>query len=115
MTIRRWPHADRAIGSLIMATSEDTPNARALLAFRRRLNAFFGDPRAIAYAAALTGGAAPPTTTEKVLDSRLEDVVTRLGLGPTGAGLSLRKSLTMHDGRVVAMVGDGTPLAADEH
>jgi hypothetical protein len=98
-----------------MATSADTPHAKAVLAFRRRLNAFFGDPRAIAYAAALTKGAAAPTTTEKVLDLRLEDVLTRLGFGPTNGTLRLRKSLTMHDGRVVAMVGDGTPLAAEEH
>ena len=46
--------------------------------------------------------------------SRLHQRFVRLASGPAGQAFSLRKSVTLRDGRVVALTGDATPLGADE-
>jgi hypothetical protein len=76
--------------------------------FRRRVDAFFGAPQAMEYAAAA------PATTDDGLASKLGDVLSRLGAEPADDAFGLRKSLILHDGRVVSMTGDATPLGADE-
>jgi hypothetical protein len=86
----------------------------ALAAFRRRVDAFFGDPRAAELVTARAVGAVTaPTTAKAALGARLGDVVGRLDA--ERGELQLRKSFTLHDGRVVAMSGDSEPLdpAAD--
>ena len=96
-----------------MTTPAPQPPSRALQAFRRRLDAFFGDPRAAGYAAAL---ATPTrrTATDRALAAHVGATLTRLDTRPAGPALRLRKRLTMHDGRLVAMTGDASPLGADE-
>jgi len=86
-----------------------------MTAFRARINAFFGDPRAAEFAANLPPPSPrPATTATAALRARLDQVLTRLGAAPPGEVLRLRKSLTMHDGRIVAMTGDRSPLGPDE-
>ena len=98
-----------------MMESEDAPATRELLAFRRRVDALFGSPHATAYVETLPSQVvAPPRTPDEVLSSRLEDALARLGAEPAEGVLHLRKSVTLHDGRVVSMVGDATPLGADD-
>ena len=95
--------------------SEQSP-AQLLSDLRRRADAFFGDPRAAALVAAVDPPApAPAATAAEALNSRVADTLRRLGipLGPT-AGFELRKSITMHDGRVVAMTGEPEPLGPNE-
>ena len=87
------------------ALEPDNP-ARALSAFRRRLDGLFGDPRT----AGLVRDAA-----EDGPSSRLHQRFVRLASGPAGQAFTLRKSLTLRDGRVVALTGDATPLGADEY
>jgi hypothetical protein len=81
-----------------MPTAQTSSPTRALASFRRRVDAFFGDPGAISLAAEHKSRAAPPPT--------------RSAVAPKGFKLS--KSLTLHDGRVVAISGDASPLGADE-
>jgi hypothetical protein len=82
---------------------------------RRRLDAFFGHPRAAEFATTLRPPLPrPPTTAAAALRSRLDEVLTRLGVVPAGDVLRLRKSLTLHDGQVVAMTGDSVPIGPDE-
>jgi hypothetical protein len=84
-----------------------------MVTFRRRIDTFFGDPRTAALAADLPPlSPRPPTTAASALRGRLDDVLSRLGIEPAAATLRLRKSVTMHEGRVVALTGDATPLAA---
>jgi hypothetical protein len=85
-----------------------------LAAFRRRVDTFFGDPRAADLVTARDVGAVmAPATATAALGARLGDVLERLDA--ERGGLQLRKSFTLHDGRVVAMSGDAEPLvpAAD--
>ena len=86
---------------------------RSMAAFRRRIDTFFGDPRTAELAAGLRPPSPrPPTTAPAALRAQLEDVLSRLGIEPAAVTLRLRKSVTMHDGRVVALTGDATPLGA---
>ena len=76
--------------------------AKSMVAFRRRINAFFGHPRAAEFAATLDPPSPrPPTTAAAAMRVRLDQVLSRLRAVPTGERLRLRTSLTMHDGRVV--------------
>jgi hypothetical protein len=88
-----------------MNALEPANPARALAAFRRRLDGFFGDPRT----AGLVRDAA-----EDGPSSRLHQRFVRLASGPAGQAFTLRKSLALRDGRVVAVTGDATPLGADD-
>jgi hypothetical protein len=86
---------------------------RSMAAFRRRIDTFFGDPRTAGLAADLPSlSPRAPTTAASALRGRLDDVLSRLGIEPAGGTLRLRKSVTMHEGTVVALTGDATPLGA---
>jgi len=88
---------------------------RSVNEVRRRINAFFGHPRAVEFAAALDPPSPrPAATAAAALGRRLDDTLTRLGVPPSAESFRLRKSLTLHDGQVVAMTGDHAPLLADE-
>jgi hypothetical protein len=94
-----------------MTMPRGTPSGPSMTAFRRRLNAFFGHPRAPEFVATLDPPAPRPATTASgALAARLEHTMTRLGASPAGQGFRLRKSLTMHDGEIVAMTGDFSVL-----
>jgi hypothetical protein len=98
-----------------MSTPRGSGVDRSLVAFRRRINAFFGHPRAVEFAANLDPPSPrPPATAAAALGSRLDDALTRLGVPPSAERFRLRKSLIMHDGQVVAMTGDHAPLQADD-
>jgi hypothetical protein len=89
--------------------------ANQSITFRRRMDAFFGHPRAAEFAANLRPPSPrPPTTAAAALRARLSDALSRLGVAASGERLRLRKSLTLHDGQVVAMTGDRSPLGRDE-
>jgi hypothetical protein len=99
-----------------MSVPSDQAPSRLLRDFRQRADAYFGDPRAGEMVSELEPPSPPPAATAAdALDASLGDALRRLGipLGPK-ARLQLRKSLTMHDGRVVAMTGDTTPIGPDE-
>jgi hypothetical protein len=84
-----------------------------MIAFRRRVNAFFEHPRAPEFAARLRPPEPrPATTAEAALAARLDQTMARLGVPPIGPAFRLRKSITMHDGRIVAMTGDFAALPA---
>jgi hypothetical protein len=86
-----------------------------MTAFRKRLNAFFGHPRAPQFVAALEPPSPrPATTASAALAARLEQTLTRLGAAPGERPFRLRKSLTMHDGQIVAMTGDFSALQPGE-
>jgi hypothetical protein len=89
--------------------------AQSLRAFRQRIDAFFRDPRAtlLVNGSSTPPRPAPPTNADGVLRSPLADTLRRLGFVPA-ARPRLRRSLTMHDGRVVAITGGAGALAADE-
>jgi hypothetical protein len=92
------------------------PSGPSMVAFRRRLNAFFGHPQAPAFVAALDPPAPRPATTASgALGARLEHTMTRLGASPAGQTFRLRKSLTMHDGQIVAMTGDFAALQPSQN
>ncbi len=98
-----------------MSDGQSSTQSGAMAAFRRRVDAFFGDPRAAALVAAPAAGAVrAPATTKAALGSRLGDVLGRLDPTAADGELQLRKSFTLHDGRVVAMTGDATPLGPPE-
>jgi len=89
------------------------PSGPSMTAFRRRINAFFGHPRAPEFAAELAPPSPrPATTASAALAARLDHTMARLGASPAGEQFRLRKSLTMHDGAVVAMSGDFSALRA---
>jgi hypothetical protein len=63
-----------------------------------------------------TGGgsaAVHDITADDAFASQLGVALARLG-APLSKGLRLRNSLTLHDGVVVSLAGDATPLGADE-
>jgi hypothetical protein len=98
----------------IMTVSERLA-ADQSVAFRRRLNTFFGDPRTPELAARLDPPSPrPPATAAAALGARLGDVLTRLGTATPIDRFRLRKSMTMHDGKVVAMTGDPSPVGSNE-
>jgi hypothetical protein len=85
--------------------------ADALAAFRLRADTFFGHARVAELTAGSRGlAASAPKTATDALGARLRDVLRRLDGEDGEEELELRKSLTLHDGRVVAMTGDATPL-----
>jgi hypothetical protein len=91
------------------------PSGPSMSAFRKRVNAFFTHPRTPEFVAKLEPPAPrPPTSASKALAARLDQTMTRLGASPAGQTFRLRKSLTMHDGRVVAMSGDFSALQPSE-
>jgi hypothetical protein len=99
-----------------VTSRQQAPHARALRGFRRRVDAFFGSAHVADLAtAAVPLATLPPSTTKGALTSRLADVLARLETEPASEVFTLRKSLTMHDGRLVSVTGDSTPLAADEN
>jgi hypothetical protein len=87
------------------AKSFTTNPTQALAAFRRRADAFFGDTRAreLTTATLAPNAMRAPATTKDALGSRLRDVLRRLDDETADEQLELRKSLTLHDGRVVAI------------
>jgi hypothetical protein len=97
-----------------MSAPEKSVAAQSV-AFRRRLNAFFADPRAAELVARLDPPSPrPPTTAAAALGARLGEVLSRLGVATPVDRFRLRKSVTMHDGRVVAVAGDPSPLEPNE-
>jgi hypothetical protein len=98
-----------------MTMPQGAPSGPSMVAFRRRLNAFFGDPRAPEFVATLDPPAPRPATTASgALAAGLAQTMTRLGASPGGQTFRLRKSLTMHDGQIIAMTGDFSPLRPTE-
>lgn len=105
-----------------VATSASSAADRSRAAFRQRIDTFFGHPLAAKFRANLGSPSPRPlATAAQVLDDRLGQILTRLGVSTAGprpadetSGFSLSKSITMHDGRVVAMTGDTAPLGADD-
>ncbi len=90
--------------------------ARSMASFRRRVDAFFADPRIAGFAADLQPPSPrPASTAADALNSRLAQTLARLGTPIAGDSLQLRKSLTMHDGRIVAMTGDSSAHEPDEN
>ncbi len=89
-----------------MSAPQSSMPTAAIAAFRRRVDAFFADPRVPDRATAAE---------QDVPASPLGDVLARLGGTAATGEFSLRKSFTLHDGRVVSMTGDDTPLGADEN
>jgi hypothetical protein len=86
-----------------------------MVAFRRRINAFFADPRTAGLSADLRPPSPrPASTTANALNSRLAQTMARLGMPAAPESLRLRKSLTVHDGRVVAITGDSSALEPGE-
>jgi len=80
--------------------------------FRRRIDAFFGDPRTAQLADRLGPPPAPrpPTTAAAAIRSPLRNTLTRLGFPSDDNAISLDKSLTMHGGSIIAVTGDATPM-----
>jgi hypothetical protein len=98
-----------------MTVPREVPAEPSMTAFRKRLNAFFGHPRAAEFVATLVPPSPrPATTASAALAGRLEQTMLRLGVLPSGQTLRLRKSLTMHDGQIVAMTGDFSALQPGE-
>jgi hypothetical protein len=87
---------------------------QSLRAFRKRMDAFFRDERAtrLVNATSTPPRPAPPASGDGVLRAGLADTLRRLGF-PPAARSRLDRSLTMHDGRVVAMAGGTKPMAPD--
>ena len=89
---------------------------RSMVAFRRRINTFFADPRTAGLAAQLRSPSpGPASTTDNALNGRLAQTMARLGMPAAPESLRLRKSLTMHDGQIVAITGDSSALEPGEN
>jgi hypothetical protein len=99
-----------------MSDPAGTAAARAMVSFRQRIDALFADPQAAGLGADLRPPPpAPSPTAADALNSRLAQTLARLGTPIAGDSLRLRKSLTMHDGHIVAMTGDSSALEPDEN
>jgi hypothetical protein len=84
-----------------------------LAAVRRRLVALYADP----HTAGLRAGLRPPTpspakSASAAVSARLADTLARLGFDAQPSAV-LVTSLTMHDGRIVAMEGDPARIGSD--
>jgi hypothetical protein len=84
--------------------------------FRRRVDAFWGDPRADGLRQSLgrgvgERGSLPPVS---ALSSSQADTLAILESRPDEAEFRLQKSLRLRDGQLAAISGDERPLAADD-
>jgi hypothetical protein len=84
-----------------------------LAAVRRRLVALYADPQT----AGLRAGLRPPTprpatSAEGAVGASMADTLARLGFDAPVRSV-LATSLTMHDGRIVAMAGDPARIGPD--
>ena len=87
--------------------------AAHLAAVRRRLAALYADP----HTAGLRAGLRPPrptpaTSAEGAVSASMADTLARLGFEAPARSV-LATSLTMHDGRIVAMDGDPARIGPD--
>ena len=100
-------------------TQQPTPRSAAarsvnqLAAVRRRLVALYADPHTAGLRASLRPPTPrPATSAEGAVAARLADTLARLGFEPSARAV-LATSLTMHDGRIVAMEGDPARIGSD--
>jgi hypothetical protein len=102
----------RQAGPPFAAAAGERPN---LSDFRRRVDAFWGDPRTAELQRTLIAGREPePVTPTRALETHLGDSLAILGSLPDEGEFRLRKSLTLRDGQIVSISGDAQPLADDE-
>ena len=89
------------------------PNPTNLAVFRKKIDAFFADPRvgSLRRRTPLPGPQAP-TTAAAALRNSLDDVLTRLGSAPDG--FRLDRSIVTHDGELVSVTGNAGPMPPDD-
>jgi hypothetical protein len=95
----------------------DTAGERPTLNdFRRRVNAFWGDPATAQLSQGLRPGReAESITPTRALEAHLGDSLAILASSmPDEADFRLQKSLTLRDGRIVSISGDEQPLPDDD-
>lgn len=89
--------------------------AQALKDFRRKIDAFFADPRATGVVRRVpVPGPPPPTNRAQALRSSLNDIMSRLGADTDADEFHLDRSILMHGGEVVAVTGGSAPMPADD-
>jgi hypothetical protein len=81
--------------------------------FRKKIDAFFADPRVGSLRRRTpVPGPQAPTTAGAALRSSLDDVLTRLGSAPDG--FRLDRSIVTHDGELVSVTGNAGPMPPDD-
>lgn len=112
--------ADEADESSQQGTSGPFPDSAgkrpSLNDFRRKVNAFWGDPGTATLRQELRPGReAESVTPSRALETRLGDSLAILASSIRDEGdFRLQKSLTLRDGRIVSISGDGQPLPDDD-
>ena len=93
--------------------SRPRTNPASLAVFRKKIDAFFADPRVGSLRRRTpVPGPQAPTTAAAALRSSLDDVLTRLGSAPDG--FRLDRSIVTHDGELVSVTGNAGPMPPDD-
>ena len=119
MTERRDDNPDpgsasrRQGGDPVPGVAGDRPK---LGEFRRRVDSFWGDPRAADLRRTLIQGGRKPRRLPpaSALRSRLRDTLEIVESRPRQAEFRLEKSLTLRDGQLISISGDERPLAPED-